>query len=110
MKRMRELGLPALLAALAVGTLFYALETWQQHAENLLVPLLIAVLTGWSIIRCAKGLRARDRLQAAAFALAAGVCAWALVNCWRIPFCLECNGGVTAEELGWMAPWFFSAQ
>ena len=72
--------------------ILYRLETWTPHEEN---PLMLLLMAALMLVSVALGV------------LAAAACLWGALIYWRIPFCLECNGGVTPEELGWMVLWFY---
>ena len=111
MKLIKRTVLLAAMAVFAIAATFYRLENWVPHQENPLMILLILVLMPASIVlavmQIVQGIRAKNWLWLALGVLAAAVCLWGALTYWRIPFCLECNGGVTPEELGWMAPWFY---
>ena len=99
------------MAVFTIAAAFYRLENWMPHEENPMMILLMAALTPASIVlavmQIVQGVRAKSWLWLALGVLAAAACLWGALTYWRIPFCLECNGGVTPEELGWMAPWFY---
>ncbi len=99
------------MAVFAITVAFYRLEHWRPHEENPLIILLTFALMPTSAVLALKqivqGIRTKCWLWLVVGVLAAAVCLWGALTCWRIPFCLECNGGVTPEELGWMAPWFY---
>ena len=99
------------MAVFTIAAAFYRLENWMPHEENPMMILLMAALTPASIVlavmQIVQGVRAKSWLWLALGVLAAAACLWGALTYWRIPFCLECNGGVTPEELGWMTPWFY---
>ena len=99
------------MAVFTIAAAFYRLENWTPHEENPLMILLMAALTPAGIVlavmQIVQGVRAKSWLWLALGVLAAAACLWGALTYWRIPFCLECNGGVTPEALGWMAPWFY---
>lgn len=99
------------MAAFAVAATFYRLENWLPHQEDPMMLILMLALMCASIVMGVKqiiqGIRTKGWLWLALGVLAAAVCFWGTYTYYSIPFCLECNGGVTPEELGWMAPWFF---
>lgn len=111
MKLIKRTVLLAAMAVFAIAATFYRLENWTPHQENPLMILLTAALMPVSIVlavmQIVQGIRAKSWLWLALGVLAAATCLWCALTYWRIPFCLECNGGVTPEELGWMAPWFY---
>ena len=99
------------MAVFTIAAAFYRLENWMPHEENPMMILLMAALMPTSIVlavmQIVQGVRAKSWLWLALGVLAAAACLWGALTYWRIPFCLECNGGVTPEELGWMALWFY---
>ncbi len=101
----------AAMAVFTVGATFYRLENWTPHQENPMMILLNLALMpasiGLAVMQIMQGIRAKSWLWLALGVLAAAICLWGALTYWRIPFCLECNGGVTEEALGWMAPWFY---
>ena len=107
----KRAALLTVMAFFAIAITIYRLENWMPHEENPLMILLMAALMPTSIvlavIQIVQGVRAKRWLWLTLGVLAAAACLWGALTYWRIPFCLECNGGVTPEELGWMAPWFF---
>ena len=107
----KHAALLTIMAFFAIAITIYRLENWMPHEENPLMILLMAALMPTSIvlavIQIVQGVRAKRWLWLTLGVLAAAACLWGALTYWRIPFCLECNGGVTPEELGWMAPWFF---
>ena len=111
MKLKKRAALLTGMAVFAIAITFYRLENWTPHEENPLMILLMAALVPASIVlavmQIVQGVRAKSWLWLALGVLAAASCLWGALTYWRIPFCLECNGGVTPEELGWMAPWFY---
>ena len=111
MKLKKRAALLTVMAFFAIAITIYRLENWMPHEENPLMILLMAALMPTSIvlavIQIMQGVRAKRWLWLTLGVLAAAACLWGALTYWRIPFCLECNGGVTPEALGWMAPWFF---
>ena len=101
----------AAMAGFAIAVAFCRLENWVPHQENPMMILLMAALMPVSIVlavmQIVQGIREKSWLWLVLGVLLAAACLWGTLTYWRIPFCLECNGGVTAEQLGWMAPWFF---
>lgn len=104
-------ALLGIMAAVAVAMLFFRLENWVQHEAN---PLMLLVMLGMipacvviNTVQIVQGIRKKAWLWIVLSSMAAIVCLLGIYNYWKIPFCLECNGGVTEAELGWMAPWFF---
>ena len=111
MKLEKRTAILAILAAFTVAAVFFRLENWVQHEENPLMILLTAALMPACIVlgvmQLVQGVREKAWLWLVLGVLAATVCLWGALTYWRIPFCLECNVGVTPKELGWMSPWFF---
>lgn len=99
------------MAVFAAAVTFFRLEHWVPHEENPLMILLTAALMPASVVlailQIVQGVREKRWMWLALGVLASAVCLWGALTYWRIPFCLECNGGVPPEELGWMAPWFY---
>lgn len=111
MKLKTRIALLAAMGVFAIAMAFYRLENWMPHQENPMMILLMYAFLFASIvlgvIQIVQGIREKRWLWIALGVLAAGLCFWGARLYLSIPFCLECNGGVTAEQLGWMAPWFF---
>ena len=111
MKLKTRIALLAAMGVFAIAMAFYRLENWMPHQENPMMILLMYAFLFASIvlgvIQIVQGVREKRWMWLALGVLASAVCLWGALTYWRIPFCLECNGGVPPEELGWMAPWFY---
>lgn len=111
MKLKKRAALLAGMAVLTVAATLCRLEHWMPHQENPLIILLTFASMPISVVlalgQIVEGIRTKRWLWLVVGVLAAAVCLWGALTYQRIPFCLECNGGVTPEELGWMAPWFY---
>lgn len=111
MKLKKRAALLAAMAACSAAVFFHRLENWMPHQENPMIILLAFAMMPASIVlgamQLVQGVREKRWLWLVLGVMAAGICFWGARLYLSIPFCLECNGGVTAEQLGWMAPWFF---
>lgn len=111
MKLRNRAAILVAMGAFAIAMAFYRLENWLPHQENPLMLLLMFAFLAASVVmgvmQLVQGIREKKWLWLALGLLAAGVCYLGARTYLSIPFCLECNGGVTAEDLGWMAPWFY---
>lgn len=106
MKTLKVIRLPLLLAVASVLLIFWELETWQQHQENIfaiLWALALPVICGIQLIR---GAASKDVLRTVAWGAALLVGCWVFKTQLSIPNCLECNGGVNSNDLGWMVRYF----
>ena len=111
MKLKKRAAILVAMGVFAIAMVFYRLENWLPHQEDTMMILLMyaflfaGVMLG--VMQLVQGVREKKWLWLMLGLLAAGVCCLGARTYLSIPFCLECNGGVTAEDLGWMAPWFF---
>ncbi len=106
MKKLKNILIPLLLAGASVGLIFWELETWQPHQANLFAlywTLALPVICGIQLVR---GLLSKHALRAICWGAALIVGCWVFKTQMSIPVCLECNGGVNLEALGWMARYF----
>lgn len=110
MKQRNRTILLAVMAFFAVSITFYRLENWTQHEASFLLylsmPVLFLICAVMIGVHIVQGCRTKEWLWMILGVLFGIVCMWGINAYMNIPDCLECDH-VTAEALGWMAPWFY---